>query len=82
MIMRLLRPVVLKLSGESLRANGDRIDRKVFEAIAGQLVLIQKAGIGVAVVVGGGNIFRGARDAEDWGISQDRGDGSACTRRV
>lgn len=54
------RRVVLKLSGEALA--GDRgfgIDPAVVDAIARQIKEMQDAGMQVAVVVGGGNIWRG-----------------------
>ena len=54
------RRVVLKLSGESLAgADGFGIDPAVVEDIARQLKGIREHGIEVAVVVGGGNIWRG-----------------------
>ncbi len=52
--------VLLKLSGEALM--GDRsfgIDQKVVEYIAGELKDISKMGVEIAIVIGGGNIFRG-----------------------
>ncbi len=52
--------VLLKLSGEALM--GDRhfgIDQKVVQYIATELKGISKMGIQVAIVIGGGNIFRG-----------------------
>jgi uridylate kinase len=52
--------VLLKLSGEALM--GDRqygVDPEVIRAIAGQVAEARAAGIEVAIVVGGGNIFRG-----------------------
>lgn len=54
------RRILLKLSGEALGVNGFGIDPKVLDRTAlevGQLVGI---GIQVGVVVGGGNLFRGA----------------------
>src|SRR3989304_4468996 len=53
--------VLLKLSGEALM--GDLpygIDPAMLNAIAGQLKAVQGMGIEVAIVVGAGNIFRGA----------------------
>jgi len=53
--------VLLKLSGEALM--GDLpygIDPAMLDAIAGQLKAVQGMGIEVAIVVGAGNIFRGA----------------------
>ncbi len=52
--------VLLKLSGEALM--GDKsfgIDQKVVEYIAKELKGISKMGVQVAIVIGGGNIFRG-----------------------
>ena len=53
--------VLLKLSGEALM--GDRpygIDPPMLDTIAGQLKAVQEMHVQVAIVVGGGNIFRGA----------------------
>src|SRR3990170_567776 len=53
--------VLLKLSGEALM--GDLpygIDPAMLDTIAGQLKAVQGMGIEVAIVVGAGNIFRGA----------------------
>jgi uridylate kinase len=52
--------VLLKLSGEALM--GDRhfgIDQKVVQYIANELKEIKKLKIQIAIVIGGGNIFRG-----------------------
>ncbi|HDH05930.1 MAG TPA: UMP kinase [Nitrospirae bacterium] len=52
--------VLLKLSGEALM--GDRqfgIDQKVVQFIASELKGISKSGTQIAIVIGGGNIFRG-----------------------
>ncbi|HLY36249.1 MAG TPA: UMP kinase, partial [Candidatus Limnocylindria bacterium] len=54
------RRVLLKLSGEALM--GDRtygVDPEVTRTIASQLAEARGQGVEVAVVVGGGNIFRG-----------------------
>ena len=52
--------VVLKLSGESLAGDqGFGINPKVVEDIAVQIKAVHKHGIDVAIVVGGGNIWRG-----------------------
>lgn len=54
------RRVVLKLSGEALAGEkGFGIDPAVVDAIARQIKEVQQAGLQVAVVVGGGNIWRG-----------------------
>ncbi|WP_290712719.1 UMP kinase [Anaerovibrio sp.] len=52
--------VVLKLSGESLAGEqGFGINPVVVEAIGKQIKRVHEAGIDVAIVVGGGNIWRG-----------------------
>jgi uridylate kinase len=53
--------VVLKLSGEALREAGSRenISPQIVSRIAGQIAEVQKMNVELAVVVGGGNIWRG-----------------------
>ncbi|MDR1591027.1 MAG: UMP kinase [Puniceicoccales bacterium] len=51
--------VVLKISGESLRGNENTIDRGLLDALAQQIVTVHAFGIELAIVIGGGNIFRG-----------------------
>jgi uridylate kinase len=53
--------ILVKLSGEALLGDADYgIDPAVIKRIAGELRDVQALGIQVAVVIGGGNIFRGA----------------------
>ncbi len=53
--------ILVKLSGEALLGNSDYgIDPAVIRRIAGELQEIIQMGVQVAVVIGGGNIFRGA----------------------
>jgi uridylate kinase len=53
--------VLVKLSGEALMGQGDYgIDPAMIKRIAGELQEISELGTKVAVVIGGGNIFRGA----------------------
>jgi uridylate kinase len=53
--------ILVKLSGEALLGNTDYgIDPAVLKRIAGELQDIVQMGVQVAVVIGGGNIFRGA----------------------
>jgi uridylate kinase len=55
------RRILLKLSGEALLGKEDYgIDPNVVHAIAGEIIEIVKLGVQVGVVIGGGNIFRGA----------------------
>jgi len=53
--------ILVKLSGEALMGDGDYgIDPVVIKRIAGELHEIVEMGVQLAVVIGGGNIFRGA----------------------
>lgn len=52
--------ILLKLSGEALAGNqGFGIDPQVIAAIAGEIREVVGLGVQVAIVIGGGNIFRG-----------------------
>ncbi len=52
--------ILLKLSGEALRINRElEIDPQVVKNIAQEIHDIQKLGVQIGIVVGGGNIFRG-----------------------
>ncbi|PIU40534.1 MAG: UMP kinase [Candidatus Omnitrophica bacterium CG07_land_8_20_14_0_80_50_8] len=54
------KKVLLKLSGEALQGGlGYGIDPQVVDSIADQLKEVKDMGIELAVVIGGGNIFRG-----------------------
>lgn len=56
--------VLLKLSGEALQGEGVYgIDPKVVDMIAGSVKEIVEGGVQLAIVVGGGNIFRGMAGA-------------------
>ena len=57
--------ILLKLSGEALLGGVDYgIDPEVINRIAGELRDVRELGVQVTVVIGGGNIFRGAGLAE------------------
>ncbi len=52
--------IVLKISGEALTGEGDYgIDPEMIEQIAQEVKEVKNLGIDVAIVIGGGNIFRG-----------------------
>lgn len=52
--------VILKLSGEALAGDkGYGIEHSIISAIARQVVEIEQLGVQIAIVVGGGNIWRG-----------------------
>ena len=53
--------ILLKLSGEALLGKEDYgIDPNIVSALAAEIIEIAKLGIQIGVVIGGGNIFRGA----------------------
>jgi uridylate kinase len=57
----LYRRILLKLSGEALMGNGDYgIDPDVLTRIANELKEVRALGVQLGIVIGGGNIFRGA----------------------
>jgi uridylate kinase len=58
------RRVLLKLSGEALMGNmGYGIDPEVVKEIAQEVAEVVATGVEIAIVVGGGNIFRGVKAA-------------------
>jgi len=69
------RRILLKLSGEAFqnRRDGSSLDFAVFTDMARQLKRVHRLGAQVAVVVGGGNIFRGL-PGEECGIDRTTGD--------
>ena len=68
------RRVLLKLSGEALMGEkGFGLDPDVIGGIADEIALAYKLGIQVAIVVGGGNIFRGVQGSS-WGMDKAAAD--------
>ncbi|TFG90417.1 MAG: UMP kinase, partial [Candidatus Atribacteria bacterium] len=66
--------ILLKLSGESLSGDGNQgISNQVLEIYAKQVVDIAKKGCEVAIVIGGGNIFRGLSGSKS-GFDRVKGD--------
>ncbi len=67
--------VLVKFSGEALAGDeGYGIDTKILKFIAGEIKELVDNGIGVAIVVGGGNIIRGVTAAQDGIIKRTSGD--------
>jgi uridylate kinase len=66
--MAQFRRVLVKLSGEALMApDGYWLDSQILSALAEDLAQATRAGFEIAVVIGGGNIIRGARmSAAGW----------------
>jgi uridylate kinase len=66
--------ILLKLSGEALLGTkGFGIDSKMLQLYASEIKKVAQQGVQVAIVIGGGNIFRG-QDALEAGIEKATGD--------
>jgi len=66
--------ILLKLSGESLMGNKQfGIDNERLSSYAQQIKEIHQLGVEIAIVIGGGNIFRGVQ-AEEGGMDRTHGD--------
>lgn len=65
--------IVLKLSGEALQGNKPHgIDNSVLVSISRQIKEIKDLRVDVAIVLGGGNIFRGQENTASLGLDMDR----------
>jgi len=65
--------VLLKLSGEVFGGGKVGVDPDVVQGIAREIAAVQRAGIQIAVVTGGGNFFRGA-ELQQRGMDRVRAD--------
>ena len=65
--------ILLKLSGESLSTDTEVIDPVILGQYAEEIRRVHDLGVEVAIVIGGGNIFRGASAAKA-GIDRVQGD--------
>ena len=66
--------ILLKLSGEALMGKkGFGIDSNLLEKYSKEIQAIHKKGIEIAIVIGGGNIYRGI-EAQESGINRVQGD--------
>lgn len=67
--------VVLKLSGEALQGKQPHgIDSEVLSSLSTQIVEVHRMGVQVALVLGGGNIFRGQSGTARYKIERAVGD--------
>jgi len=67
--------ILLKISGEALLGDQEfGIDQKPMEMIANEIKEAHDEGVEIAVVVGGGNIFRGMKNSAKLGMDQASGD--------
>src|SRR5918995_4697161 len=65
--------VLLKLSGEAFGGGEVGLDLDVINATAGEVAEVAKSGVQIAIVVGGGNFFRGA-ELQHRGMERARAD--------
>src|SRR6476646_8062458 len=67
------RRVLLKLGGEMFGGGSIGVDPDVVHSVAQQIADVARTGVQVAVVIGGGNYFRGA-ELSQRGMDRDRAD--------
>ncbi|MCP2260793.1 uridylate kinase [Streptoalloteichus tenebrarius] len=67
------RRVLLKLGGEMFGGGSVGVDPDVVHSVARQIAEVVRDGVQVAVVIGGGNFFRGA-ELQQRGMERDRAD--------
>ncbi|HEX8864934.1 MAG TPA: UMP kinase, partial [Lentzea sp.] len=65
--------VMLKLGGEMFGGGGVGVDPDVVQTVAKQIAAVHKSGVQVAVVIGGGNFFRGS-ELQQRGMDRSRAD--------
>src|SRR5262249_2896573 len=66
--------VLVKLSGRALAGEGGfGFDSVALGNLAQELIAVRDAGVQLAVLVGGGNVFRGSL-AQEWGIERAEAD--------
>ena len=65
------KSILLKLSGEALLGNQSHgIDAEICASFASQIKEVCSLGVKVAVVVGGGNFFRGQNESKRFGLDK------------
>ncbi len=69
------RRIMLKLSGEAFQNSktGESLDPDILQSVAAQIKKVRALGVQIAVVVGGGNIFRGVT-GQRCGVDRTTGD--------
>jgi len=67
--------ILLKLSGEALMGNQEYgIDANVLNRYAAEIKRVHELGVEIAIVIGGGNIFRGVQGAASEMVDRAQGD--------
>ena len=57
--------VIIKLSGEALAGDkGNGIDQATLDVVTNQIIAVQKLGVEIGIIVGGGNFWRGRQGTE------------------
>lgn len=75
MLKTIYQRILLKLSGEALMGNQQSgTDPKIVNQIAQEVKSVHELGIQVAIVVGGGNIFRGVQSSAALGMDRAAAD--------
>lgn len=65
MAKAIYKRVLIKLSGEALAgSNGNGIDEKTLNTITDEIIAVQKLGVQIGIVVGGGNFWRGRQGSQ------------------
>lgn len=67
------RRVLIKVSGSAVAGDEGGVSSKALDHIGDQILAVRELGVEVAIVTGGGNIFRG-NVAEEWGIDRVEAD--------
>jgi len=66
--------ILIKLSGEALSKNGEKYSEEVLKSIADKIKHLQEKKYQIAIVVGGGNLFRGAQLSGNLSIERPTAD--------
>jgi len=66
--------ILIKLSGEALSKNGEKYSEEVLKSIADKIKKLQEKNYKIALVVGGGNLFRGAQLSGNLSIERPTAD--------
>ena len=72
--MNKYKRILLKLSGSALAGGKDfGFEKEALEYITDEIIAAKRSGVELAVLIGGGNIFRG-KTADEWGIERSEAD--------
>ena len=60
----MFKRILLKLSGESLFRGGNNIDPNALQEYTNEIIKVYELGVQIAIVIGGGNIYRGTSGSD------------------